>query len=84
MDTIEQSKGGVMFVGRNAVEVYRLNVLIKALELHKLGIQAFRGVSALQAARITTGLRTRKPDAHIARLRIMLENARAQTVTVQS
>jgi hypothetical protein len=83
MDTISHGKGGTMFEGRQAVEVYRLNVLIKALELHKLGIQAFRGCSALQAARVTTGLRSRKADDHIARLRVMLNNALAQTVQVQ-
>lgn len=75
--------GGASFIGRDAVEVFRLASLISAIRLESKGIRLSRGLSALKIAKVTTGLRTNNRDKQIARLQIMLENAKRAVTYVE-
>lgn len=82
MDKISHGESGTSFEGPNAVEVFRLATLISSLKLEAKGMKLSRGKSALSVAKATTGLKTRDYSKHIARLEIMIENAKAQCVEV--
>lgn len=85
MDRIEISNGNATsFVGRDAVEVFRLAALISALslEIKCPGMQMSSRMSALKAAKGITGLKTNKRELHLARAKIMLEQAKTEVVYV--
>jgi hypothetical protein len=83
MDTITLCRSGAtMAAGRDAVEVFRLATLISALKLEKKGIRMTRGYSALSVAKQTTGLRTNDRDTQIARIEVMLEQAKREVLYI--
>jgi hypothetical protein len=86
MDRIEHHEGGgISFVGCEAVNVFKLATLISALEFeHKTGMKMSRHISALAAAKRITGLKTNDRTKHIARVKILLENAQAQVLHVNT
>lgn len=61
------------FVGREAVEVFRLRTLIQGLKLEEHGIKVRRGLSCLKIAKAETGLRTNNRQAHIATIQTRIE-----------
>jgi len=83
MDTVTLiDNGGASFSGPKAVNIFRLAHLISALKLEGKGIRMTRGFSALAVAKRETGLKTNKRELHIARLEIMLENAKREVLYV--
>jgi len=83
MDTVTLiDNGGASFHGPDAVNVYRLAALISGLKLEMKGLRMSRHISALAVAKRETGLKTNKRELHIARLEIMLENAKRAVLYV--
>ena len=71
-------------VGREAVEAFRLRVIIRALEFReKTGFEVCR-IPSLRAAKRVTGLKTNNRPKHIAALTELLHAAiaRCEVVTV--
>ena len=84
MDTIEHSTHATVFSGREAVEVFRLAVLASALKLEMKGLRMSRRMaSALAVAKRTTGLRTNDRAVQLARILVMIENAKRAVVHVE-
>lgn len=82
---IERSEhGAVTFSGRPAVDLFALTTLRRALELEirSPGLRLSRRISALKAAKQRTGLKTNDRRTHLARVLVMIEEARARCVTV--
>lgn len=61
------------FVGREAVEVFRLKTLIQGLKLEEHGIKVRRGLSCLKIAKTETGLRSNNRQAHIVIIQARIE-----------
>jgi hypothetical protein len=83
MDTVTLSNnGGASFHGPDAVNIFRLAHLISGLKLEMKGLRMSRHISALAVAKQETGLKTNKRELHVARLEIILENAKRGVVYV--
>jgi hypothetical protein len=79
-DTITlHESGSVSMSGRDAVEVFRLATLVSGLrfEISCPGMKISR-ISALQAAKHITGLRTNSREKHLERALVMLAYAKAR------
>jgi hypothetical protein len=86
LDTIEiGATGGVSCVGPKAVNVFRLASLVSMLrlELKCPGLRMSRHMSALQAAKTITGLKTNNRAKHLERAEIMLEQAKSEVLYVE-
>lgn len=70
------------FVGRDAVEVFRLATLISGLKLESKGMRVSRHVNCLKVAKQTTGLRTNDRQKHIDRLQVMLAEQKEKVAHV--
>lgn len=84
MDTINITPYATLFSGPKAVGVFRFAALISALRLESKGMKMSRGRSALSIAKEITGLKTRKHAEHIARLEILLANAKREVAYVET
>jgi hypothetical protein len=85
LDTIRiREDGSGSFNGKDAVNVYRLALIAQGLKL-ELAVPNMKmsRLSALQAAKRTTGLRTNKREVQLARVLVMLEQAKSQVVYLE-
>ena len=87
MDYITTRENGEVssMVGRDAVEVARLAVILSGLrlEIRCPGMKLTRHMSALAAAKQATGLRTNKREVQLARIELMLKAAKRAVVYVK-
>jgi hypothetical protein len=69
--------GGSMITGKAGINYYRLLVVRQGLraELRLPGLRMTRHVSALQAAKSLTGLKTHNRELQLARIDQMIEEA---------
>jgi hypothetical protein len=83
---IEIADSHTSMQGPKAVNVYRLAMLIQGLkfELKCPGLKFTRLGSALKFAKVETGLRTNDRAKHVARLELMLEQAKSEVIYVDS
>lgn len=87
LDTINiNSDGSGSFNGENAVNVYKLAHLASMLKLELAypSIRMTSCMSALKAAKITTGLRTNKREVQLERILVMLDQAKSQVVYLET
>lgn len=83
--TIERTAhGATVFSGKPATELYALITLEHALrfEIRTPGMRISSKVNALKAAKQRTGLKTNDRRTQLARVLVMIEEARAKCVTV--
>jgi hypothetical protein len=82
-DSIEFTKGGgVSYNGPDAVNVFRLALVIRGLHAESNGMRLTRGRSALSVAKQLTGLRTNDRAKQSEAVERLLEEAKAK-VTVK-
>ena len=83
-DRIRQCRHAVSFEGPDAVKVYQLSVLASSLrfEIRCPGMRVSRHVSALQAAKKCTGLKTNDLELQLDRVERLLENAKRSIIVV--
>jgi len=84
MDIITNDNGQLRSVeGPQAIEAYRIKVLISGLKLEKTGMRVSRGVNCLKLAKAMTGLKTNDRDVQIERLKLIFNNALANVLIVE-
>jgi hypothetical protein len=84
MDTIAYNQSSTSFVGRDAVEVFRLAALASSLSLEMKGLRLSRHVSALAVAKQTTGLKTNNRAKQLERVLEMLDELKGKVEIVDA
>jgi hypothetical protein len=86
MDTIElRANGGGAFDGPDAINVFRLASFVSGLqlEINCPGMRISRHITALQAAKRITGLKTNSRAKHLERAKLMLAQAKTQVLYIE-
>lgn len=82
-NVIKNREGKLEYVqGPQAVEAFRLRMLITGLRLESSGLKVSRGINCRKLAKELTGLKTNDRAVLAARLQLMLNNTVSQCLVV--
>jgi len=83
-NVVTNDKGQLRSVeGPQAIEAYRIKVLISGLKLEMSGMRVSRGVNCLKLAKQLTGLKTNDRERQIYRLQHIFNNALSKVLIVE-